>query len=124
VLQGQGQKILLVEDEPSVLQITKSMLESLNYLVIPATNGQEALRAYQEHNAEIALVISDMVMPDMGGEILFRTLKASNPDLKMILLSGYPLKGKGVKLIEQDMVAWIQKPISLQQLSQVVSRAI
>jgi PAS domain S-box-containing protein len=121
---GKQETILLVEDEPSVLEASTAMLEHLNYQVINARHGHEALAVYRKHRAEIALIVSDMVMPDMDGEALFRTLKAENPALKMVLMSGYPLGQKGAELLQQGVVAWVEKPISVGQLSQVVSKAL
>ena len=124
MLSGLEETILLVEDEPVVLEATKAMLEHLNYQVITAKNGQEALAVYQTHQAGIALVLSDMIMPDMTGEALFHALKAKNPDLKMVMMSGYPLGKKGKELLERGLVAWFEKPISFGQLSQMISNAL
>ena len=124
ISRGRGESILLVEDDPDVLTAIMDVLESLNYQVVTAANGQLALKVYQEHNGEIDLVLSDMVMPDMEGEALFYALKRYHPDLKMILMSGYPLGIAGAKLVEQGLVAWVQKPIPLQKLSQIVGDAL
>ena len=124
VLRGRGERILLVEDDPDVLIAIMDVLESLNYQVVTAANGQVALQVYQEYNSEIDLVLSDMVMPDMEGETLFYALKRYHPDLKMILMSGYPLGMAGAKLMEEGLVSWVQKPIPLQKLSQIVGDAL
>ncbi|MEW5959929.1 MAG: PAS domain-containing protein, partial [Chloroflexota bacterium] len=122
MLAGQGETILVVED--AVAEIIKAMLEHLNYRVLTAANGREALAVYQAHRADIGLVLADMVMPDMGGEALFQALKAENPELRMVMMSGYPLGQEGVRLLEQGVVAWFEKPMSFGQLSQVVSQAL
>jgi PAS domain S-box-containing protein len=124
ISKGHGETILLVEDEPSVLKVTKAMLEHLNYQVVTALNGRAALTAYQAHQADIALVLSDLMMPDMAGEELFHRLKAQNPGLKMVLISGYLLEEKGAALLKQGITAWVQKPLSFEQLAQVVSQAL
>ncbi|MCB0168739.1 MAG: PAS domain S-box protein [Anaerolineae bacterium] len=124
ILSGQNQTILLVEDEPAVVDIIKAMLEHLHYRVITAGNGHEALAIYKEHQTEIVLVLSDMVMPDMDGEALLQALTAENANLKMVLMSGYPLGKKGPALLAQGITAWIEKPISFGQLSQVISKAL
>ena len=121
---GHGERILLVEDEPAVLEINQAMLEYLGYQVMTAINGQEALAIYREHRTEIALILSDMVMPEMTGEALFHTLKAENPNIKMVMMSGYPLGEKGAELLEKGVVDWFEKPISFGPLSQVVDKAL
>jgi two-component system cell cycle sensor histidine kinase/response regulator CckA len=123
MMTGQHKTVLLVEDDPSVLEVSKSMLEQLEYQVLTAGNGQEALTVYQEHQAEIAVVLSDMVMPDMGGEVLFEALKAENPAVKMILMSGYPSPEKARELLTKGAVAWLDKPASLRQLAAAVAKA-
>lgn len=121
---GQGETILLVEDEGAVLETGRAMLEYLGYRVITAKNGLEAISSYEENTEKIALVLSDMIMPDMNGEELFAALKEKNPDIKMVLMSGYPLEEKGVTLLERGVVSWFQKPMSTGQLSQVVGTAL
>lgn len=124
ILSGQGQIVLLVDDNPIVVEAVKLVLEHLQYRVITAVNGRDALTAYAEHQTEIALVLSDMVMPDMDGEALFRALKTEDSDVNMALMSGYPLGDKGVALLAQGLVAWMQKPFSLEALSQVLDKAL
>jgi len=123
-LLAHGQTILLVEDDPDVVDTIKALLEYLLYRVITVANGREALTIYREHQPDIALVLSDMVMSDMDGEALFQVLKAQAPDLKMVPMSGYPLREKGAELLGQGVEAWLEKPITLKQLSHVVSKAL
>ena len=124
MLPGHGETILLVEDEPAVLETFRAMLEQSGYQVITAVNGREALAVYRKHETEIALVLSDMVMPEMAGEALFEALKAENPDIKMMMMSGYPLGEKEAELLKKGGVIWFQKPVSLGPLSQVVDKAL
>ena len=124
VFRGQGEILLLVEDDEIALEVSKSMLECLGYRVLNAANGKEALSLYREHRDEIALVLSDMVMPDMEGMALYSILKVQNPEVKVIMMSGYPLDEKGAKLLEQGIVNWFQKPISFQTLSRLISGAL
>lgn len=124
IIIGHGELILLVEDEPVVLETGKEMLEYLNYKVISASNGREALAIYQERRADIALVLSDMVMPDMSGDELYLALKVENPALKMVMMSGYPLQEKGAELLEQGVIDWFEKPLDFKRFAQGVGRAI
>ncbi len=84
-----GEKILLVEDDEGVRQVTKSTLLDYGYSVIEAVNGEEALQIYDERNDEIDLLLTDVVMPVMNGAELAERLREKNPDLKVLYFSGY-----------------------------------
>jgi PAS domain S-box-containing protein len=124
VPRGQGQTVLLVEDEPMVLEVGQAMLERLGYRVLTAVDGQQALQVYGEHRDEIALVLADVVMPEMGGVALLHVLKAQNPDVRMVLTTGYPLGEEAQKVLDQGIVNWLEKPMSVTRVAQVVSRAL
>jgi len=121
---GHGEIILVIEDEPSVLEITTAMLESLDYRVFPASTGEKAITLFEDFRDKIALVLSDMMMPDMDGEVLFNRFKAKAPRLKMVMMSGYPPEERGARLLEQGVMGWCQKPMTIGQLAQVVSAAL
>ncbi len=121
---GRGKTILLVEDDRAVRKVGQAMLESLGYQVLSAVNGKNALAIYSEHRNEIELVISDMVMPDMDGMALFANLKTIKANMKMVVLSGYPLRQNREEMLRQGIVAWLQKPMSVLQLSQVLDKAL
>lgn len=120
LISGRGETILLVEDEPDVLSTTKAMLEQLNYQVLAAKNGMEAYTIYQEKKESVAAVLSDMIMPDITGETLFYSLKAIDSQVKMIIMSGYPLGLDKGNSSDYGAAAWLGKPVTLQQLSQAV----
>ncbi len=121
---GQGQTILLVEDEKSVLEAARAMLQALNYRVISAANGQEALQIYQKQQQEISLVLSDIMMPDMDGVALLQALRAQNPHIKMVMMTGYPLYQESQEILNQDAVPWINKPMTFKKLAQVIAQTI
>ncbi len=117
VLKGSG-RILVVDDEPAVANICKRLLETLGYTVTIAHNGQEALALYTAQKKAIDLVILDMIMPEMGGAETFQCLKAANPDVRVILSSGYSMNGEASRIINQGCKGFIQKPFTIQLLSQ------
>jgi nitrogen-specific signal transduction histidine kinase len=121
---GSGEMILLVEDEPSVLEINKTMLEQIGYKVLTSRNGQEALKIYEKYLDRIKLVLTDMVMPEMGGMELFYALKEKNPDVKVIIMTGYPLESESQDLLSKGIVDWIQKPFSLPQLAKLLKKVL
>ncbi|MCP4424332.1 MAG: response regulator [Chloroflexi bacterium] len=121
---GQGETILVVEDNDATRAAVCDMLEVLGYKTQEASNGEEALALFADHRESIALVLSDLVMPGMGGVALFKTLSKKEPNLKMIVITGYPLGEEGKKLLEMGIVAWMPKPLSGQQLAEIVAKAL
>jgi len=121
---GQGETILVVEDEAHVLGVSKAMLERLGYAVLTATTGLQALEVYGRHREEIALVLADMVMPQMGGVELFQKLRVQNPAVRLVVMTGYPLEEQSQQLLAQGIVDWIPKPLDLAGLAQVVGQAL
>jgi signal transduction histidine kinase len=82
--------LLVVEDEPSVRHLARSVLETQGYKVLSASNGQEALHTARDHKeSPIRLVVTDVIMPQMGGKVMAEWLKTANPDLKILFTSGY-----------------------------------
>ncbi len=123
-LHGSGEVILLVEDNMAVLEVTQAMLKHLGYRVITATNGRQALEVFEQHQSEIALVLTDITMPEMGGVALSQTLRAKYPFTKVVALTGYPLEIVSKDLLSQGIVGWLQKPLSRGELAQIISRSL
>ncbi len=119
--QGSG-SILLVDDEPMIVDVGRMMLEKIGYSVITAVSGGEALAAYRKRPTDI--VILDMIMPDMGGGDVFDRLKELDPDVKVMLSSGYSLSGQTQEVFERGCIGFIQKPFTLDDLSQKVKMAM
>jgi PAS domain S-box-containing protein len=89
---GQGETILIVDDEASILSITKQTLESFGYNVITAGNGAEAIGLYALHHEKIAAVLTDMMMPVMDGQALIAAMRRIVPDVKVVIASGQPAR--------------------------------
>ena len=120
--QKPGETILLVEDEPLVLKITEAMLKRLGYQVRAVNNGHEALAIYTGHQENIALVLTDLTMPDLGGVALARALWERNPAVKVIALTGYPLGHETIDLSTPGIVEWAQKPLSMERLDKILNQ--
>jgi signal transduction histidine kinase/CheY-like chemotaxis protein len=114
--------ILVVEDQKATREAICETLEALGYRVLPARNGKEALKLYRP--GEVALVLSDLIMPVMGGEALFKALTQIDPNVKMVLITGYPEQESGKSLLEAGLVTWISKPFSSNQLASVVTNLL
>ncbi|MEE8391814.1 MAG: ATP-binding protein [Anaerolineae bacterium] len=128
---GEGQTILVVEDNAATRQALAESLELLDYQVLEASNGQQALTIFEQHTdkashdaGQIALVLSDVVMPGMGGIALFHTLREKCPRVQMVLLTGHPMEDELENLRAQGLSGWLLKPPSLEQLAEVVARAL
>lgn len=112
---GQG-TILLVEDEEGLRSLNARGLRSRGYHVIEAGNGIEAMEALEAENGGIDLVVSDVVMPEMDGPTLLKEMRARNPDLKIIFVSGYAEDAFEKSLPENEQFAFLAKPFALSAL--------
>jgi len=112
-----NEAILLVDDEQSTIQVEKLMLRELGYQVIPALSGKEAIELYKEKMVDLDLVALDMIMPEMNGKDTYDALKKINPEVKVLLVSGYSLNKQIEELMEKGCDGFIQKPFDIKQLS-------
>jgi len=120
---GGGETILVVDDDPLVRAVSQDMLEALDYRVLTAANGEEALVVYDDHADEIAAVLTDMAMPEMGGRELLRALRARQADIRAVAMTGYLLSEKSASLRDDGFVAQLQKPPTLSQLAEAMKTA-
>ena len=121
---GRGEMILVAEDDPIVLEMIGEMLRRLGYRALTATHGARALELYTKHRQEIVLVLADMVMPGMGSKELLRALKVQNPDVAMVVITGYPLDEHREELRAQGIVGWVRKPIDAGKLAGVLAEVL
>jgi len=123
--EGQGETILIVEDDAVTRAALCETLETLNYRVLAAADGQEALAVFAQHAGEIALVVSDLVMPKLGGKELISELRKMNPHLKALAITGYTLVEDVQELREQGgVLEIIQKPFDVGALAEIIRRAL
>jgi two-component system, cell cycle sensor histidine kinase and response regulator CckA len=114
--------VLIVDDAPAILRIATRVLEQAGYRALTAANGQEALRMAEAHHPELALVISDVVMPVMGGAVLLERLHSSLPDLPIVLMSGHTDQEVGEDLRAMAS-GFLPKPFGPRDLIRVVKEA-
>jgi two-component system cell cycle sensor histidine kinase/response regulator CckA len=122
-LTGQG-TILLVEDEDGLRSLNARGLRSRGYSVIEAANGVEAIEALAEKEGGVDLVVSDVVMPEMDGPTMLKEMRAKNPALKIIFVSGYAEDAFEKSLPENQQFAFLPKPFTLAQLVAAVKETI
>ncbi|MEM7033825.1 MAG: response regulator [Chloroflexota bacterium] len=124
VPKGNNQVILLVEDDPAVLEVTKSMLTYLGYRVICATNGEEALTICQNQHQNIDVLITDITMPKMSGLVLAQTLTEGNTAIKIIVTSGYMLEADDETLLKNGITCQLPKPVEIETLAQTLDHVL
>ena len=116
-----SETLLVVEDEPSLRQLAQGVLRAKGYDVIPAANGQDALRVAREHTGPpISLVITDVVMPRMGGKVMAEWLKTLHPNLKVLFTSGYTEDAIAHHGVLDKGVEFLPKPYTPDQLARKV----
>jgi len=109
--------ILLVEDEPAIMDVTKMMLEEFGYTVLATSSPGDALRLAESHTGRISLLITDVIMPKMNGRQLSKSLVARYPYLKCLFMSGYTANIIAQHGMLDPGVRFIQKPFSMRELS-------
>ena len=113
---GDGETVLVIDDEASVVTITSETLQAFGYRVLAATDGADAVAVYAEHKNEIALVLTDMSMPIMDGPATIRALRRINPAVKIIAASGLAANGGAVKAPNGGIKHFLTKPYTAETL--------
>ena len=116
--------VLLVDDEETVLAVGREMLERLGFSVVTAEHGRQALELYERHREEIVCVLLDLTMPHMDGEETFRELRRMNPDVRVIMCSGYSEQEIGSRFAGKGLARALQKPYLLDDLRHAMQEAL
>jgi two-component system, cell cycle sensor histidine kinase and response regulator CckA len=112
-----NETILVVDDEPVNIQVTREILEHLGYTILTAQNGQEALDLYRKKGKDIRLVILDMIMPVMNGRETLAKLKEIDQNVAVLLSSGYSLDSEDAQIVSLGCRGFVQKPFRMEELS-------
>jgi CheY-like chemotaxis protein len=123
VTKGTG-SVLLVDDEETILEVGRDLLEALSYQVHIAKDGKEAIEIYRNIRDEIDIVVLDMVMPNVGGGEAYDRLKEINPDIKVLLSSGYSIDGEATEILERGCNGFIQKPFRMNELAERIEEIL
>ncbi|RJP93888.1 MAG: PAS domain S-box protein [Desulfobacteraceae bacterium] len=116
--------ILLIDDESMILEVGTEILKMLGYTVLTANSGKTAEAIFKENKNEISLVILDMIMPEMSGSILYDQLKKTDPDVRVLLSSGYSMNEQATEIIKKGCNGFIQKPFDIAALSHKIRNII
>ena len=116
MLRGNGELILVVDDEAGICEFTQASLEMYNYKVLTASDGIEAIALYAQYKQDISAVLLDMMMPNMDGATTIRTLKRMNSQVKIIATSGFVTNDKIAELARTGVKTFLTKPYNTEQL--------
>ena len=114
--------VLLVDDEESVRNVGTAMLRNLGFAVLCAADGREALAVFRERREEISLVLMDLTMPNLGGEETFHELRSIDPNVEVILSSGYSEHEVTRRFLGKGISGFVQKPYTLATLREILGR--
>jgi len=123
VLKG-TETVLFVDDEDMIVGIGEKTLKRMGYDVITAKNGKEAIALYKENKARVNIVVLDMIMPEMGGGETYDRLKEINPNVKVLLSSGYSIEGQANEILKRGCDGFIQKPFRMRMLSRKIREVL
>ena len=119
-----GETILLVEDEPALLAMGRTVLEGAGYTVLSAASPSEALRIASEFEREIHLLVTDVIMPEMNGRLLAQRLWQIRPEMQCLFMSGYTEEIVSQEGVIHEGVSFIKKPFSLQEFAATVRETL
>ena len=117
---GNGESILIVDDEPLIRQIVTRILTEANYNVISADSGKKATELYNENKDKIALVILDLTMPDLNGRDTFLELQKVNPNIKAIICSGFINNELVESMGALGIYHFVKKPFTIDSYKKIV----
>jgi len=121
---GQGELVLVVDDEQLVLELAKTTLENFGYRVLTAPNGLEAIPCFEAHKNEIRLVVTDTDMPFMDGKNAIKEILKINSQVPIIVASGTVSEGDSIGRLDSTHVTVLQKPYGVEQLLECVSKQL
>lgn len=113
---GNKEVILIVDDEIDFTEMMCDFLELSNFKTLTANSGEEAVEIYKKNFEDISLVILDIMMPGMDGEVVYDALREMNDDVKVIICSGFSVKGKAGEIMSKGATAFLQKPFAPENL--------
>ena len=121
---GNGETVLVVEDEITIMELLESMLEQLGYQVLVKSSPLEALEMVQARTGRIDLLITDVIMPEMNGRDLAEQISEMYPEIRLLFMSGYPADVIAEQGVLDQGVQFIQKPFSMQDIARKVHETL
>ena len=122
--EGNGERILLVEDEASVREMGRAVLEKHNYVVFAAATAREAKQLYEQEKGKFHLIFSDTILPDSNGLELVNQLRVYNPEMPVLMCSGYSNEKVQKAMMQDKQMPFLQKPYSIMDMLKIVKETI
>ena len=116
--------VLLVDDEEMILEVGSQMIRRLGYTVVKAASGAEAIRIFRENPRAVDLVVLDMILPGLSGGETFEVMKEIDPNVRVLVSTGYSVQGQAREMLDQGCRGVIQKPYSLEALSRKIEETL
>jgi len=115
---------LIVDDEETVLDIESFMLQKIGFNTLKASNSSEACQLYEDKKEHIDIVVLDMIMPDESGANTYKRLKKLNPDIRVLITSGFEKNGNVDEILNDGQNGFIQKPFKFEELTNNIDRML
>ena len=115
---------LIVDDEETVLDIESFMLQRIGFNTLKANNSAEACQLYEDKKENIDIVVLDMIMPDESGANTYKRLKKLNPDIRVLITSGFEKNGNVAEILNDGQNGFIQKPFKFEELTNNIDRML
>jgi signal transduction histidine kinase/CheY-like chemotaxis protein len=120
---GRG-SILVIDDEEIIRNVARDILHELGYDALLASSGKEGVKIYADKKDVVGLVILDMIMPEMGGKETFKKLKEINPDVKILISSGYSKGSHEEVILDAGEAGFIQKPYNINEIAEIIKEVL
>ena len=115
---------MVIDDDPALLNFTCKYLTRLGYSVVPYRSAEEAWRQFESRAADYSLAVIDISMPGLSGEQLSGMMLRSKPDVRLILMSGYPFDTQRLTKADRERMAFLHKPFTPAMLAETVNRLL
>ncbi len=123
LIQGRG-TVLMVEDDPDIIDVNQALLKRIGYRVIIASTGHEAIEVINHTTLQFDVVLLDLVLPDMDGAAIYPHLRKNRPQAKVIVCTGYDQEGSTRALLDVGADGFLQKPFTLNQISKMLNQVL
>ncbi len=121
---GDGELILIIDDESSFVEITKILLTNSGYTILTAKNGFEGIVQFKNNIQSVKVIVCDLNMPKMGGNTAVQTFLSLNPEIKILIISGSVEEDKIPKYLEPGKIEFLHKPFMTETLLQILARLL
>ncbi|ACL03198.1 histidine kinase [Desulfatibacillum aliphaticivorans] len=122
--EGGTERVLVVDDEPQIIEMNTLMLEKFGYQVTSFTDSREAIKRFLESPDDFDVIITDMAMPTLSGDLLAQKARAVRPDIPIIICTGFSEKVQKLRELDLGGVTYLRKPISMNELAAEVKRSL